>query len=164
MDKIYKYNGVEYLPRKKSFKPYRILAIQLLDKYNEFESSFTSSLSAEIQNFLFTDKSVSGSVISALNSGDKSKLNQAVTLALLSNPAYALKARQLEEKKLMANELFLTADNDFKPDFSNAKLLCEIMLEDSSAINHSPSTDEEYSLYLAFLKELFNDFFVKFRH
>lgn len=162
-EKKYTYSGKEYALRTKSFKPYRLLAIQFINKYNEYESAYTSSLQADINKFLFTDKKVQSKIVTAKNSGDASKLNKAIMEALLENPEHALMAQELSNKKILAKELFLTSDKDGKVSDVNAKELCNIMFDESESINHDPQTEQEYAEYTAFIYGVFDDFFLKFR-
>jgi hypothetical protein len=162
-EKKYSYNGKEYNLRTKSFKPYRIKAIQFINRYNEFESLFISDLQANINQFLFTDKKVQSKIVTAKSAGDTSKLNKAVIEALLENPEYAVKAQELTNKKILTKELFLTTDKDGNVSDANAKELCEIMFEDSSGIDHDPQTEKEYTEYTAFIYGVFDDFFLKFK-
>lgn len=163
MDKVYTYLGKEYKTRTKSFKPYRVQAIILMNKYNDFETSYTSDIQAVINNFLFTDKKVMGKIISANNSQDSEKLNKAIGEVLKDNPRYALKAEELAKKKVMARELFLTTDGKGNVSDDNAKTLCEIMLEDSKDINHDIDSEAGYAEYLKFIFNLFEDFFLKYK-
>jgi hypothetical protein len=163
MDKVYIYLGKEYKPRIKSFKHYRVQAIILLNKYNDFENMYTADLKAEINNFLFTDKKVMGKIISANNCEDTGKLNKAVEEVLKENPRYAIKAEELAKKKVMARELFLTTDGKGNVSDDNAKTLCEIMLEDSKDINHDVESETGYAEYLKFIFNLFQDFFLKYK-
>jgi translation initiation factor 6 (eIF-6) len=159
----YTYSGITYIPRTKSFKPYRVQALALIKKFNDFEKEFTSDLQTDINKFLFTDKRVMGSVITANNSGDSKKLNEAVSKALVSNPEMALKAKELTDSKILAVELFLTTDCKGNVSEENAVKLCDIMLEDSGTINHNPDTEAEYGKYLEFIYSVWRDFFLKFK-
>ena len=161
--KVYKYDNKEYKERTKSFKPYRVASLALIKKFNDFEKEFTSDLQSDINKFLFTDKKVMGSVITANNSGDSKKLNEAISKALVSNPDMALKAKELTDSKLLAVELFLTTDCKGEVSDENAKKLCDIMLEDAGTINHNPETEADYGKYTEFIYSLWNDFFLKFR-
>lgn len=162
-DKKYNYRGKEYSLRNKSFKPYRIKALKFMNDFNEFESKYTSELQGEINNFLFNNKKIQGKVISAKNNGDNEKLNEIIASALLENPLYAIKVQELTNKKKLATELFLTSNVNGEPSEVNAIELLEIMLENGSEFEHSTETEEEFYYYLNFLKELFDDFFLKFR-
>lgn len=158
-EKTYIYNGVEYTPRKKSFKPYRSRALVFLNKYNEFEKSYTSTLLGEIQTFLITDKKFAGKIITARNTSNSERISKAVSEALLSSPDYAMKSQELVNKKALAKELFLITDGEGNSSDKNARELCDIMLEDSENINHNPETGDEYSEYMKFIYGLYDDFF-----
>jgi len=162
-DKKYNYRGKEYGLRNKSFKPYRIKALKFMNDFYEFESKYTAELQGELNSFLFNNKKIQGKVITAKNNGDNEKLNEIIAEALLENPTYAIKVQELTNKKKLATELFLTTYGKGEPSEVNAKELCYIMLEGASEIEHKTETEEEYYEYLNFLKELFDDFFLKFR-
>lgn len=162
-DKKYSYRGKEFSLRNKSFKPYRIKALKFMNDFNEIERKYTTELQGEINSFLFNNKKIQGKVISAKNNGDNEKLNEIIAGALLENPQYAIKVQELANKKKLAIELFLTTNEKGEPSESNAVELVDIMLESASEIKHECETEEEYYEYLNFLKELFDDFFLKFR-
>lgn len=159
----YTYKGVEYTTQNKTFKPYRVKAIMFINEYNEFESKYTSTLQADINNFLITNKAIQGKIINAKNTSDTSKLNKVVSEALLLNPEYAMKVQELAGKKLMAKELFLTTNKAGEVSDENAKKLCQIMLEKTESIDHNPDSEDEYKEYMEFINKLFNDFFLKFK-
>ena len=161
-EKTFKYKGKTLTFRTKSFKPYRVKAISLITAYREYEKEFTQDLQSEIQTFLFSDKKAMGKIVTASNKKDTSLLNKAIGDVLIENPDYAIKAQELNERKEIAKELFLTTDNDGIPSDTNAKTLCDIMFENSSIINHNPDTENEYADYLQFLFEVFDFFFLKF--
>lgn len=162
-DKKYNYRGKEYGLRNKSFKPYRIKALKFMNDYDAFERKYTAELQGEINSFLFNNKKIQGKVITAKNNGDNEKLNEIITGALLENPQYAIKVQELANKKKLATELFLTTNDKCEPSELNAIELVDIMLENAGEIKHECETEEEYFEYLNFLKELFDDFFLKFR-
>lgn len=161
-DKKYSYRGIEYGLRNKSFKPYRIKALKFMNDFSEFESKYTAELQGEINSFLFNNKKIQGKVITAKNNGDNEKLNEIITGALLENPQYAIKVQELANKKKLATELFLTTNDKGEPSELNAIELVDIMLENTGEIKHECETEEEYFEYLNFLKELFDDFFLKY--
>lgn len=162
MDKKYSLNGIEFIERKKSFKPYRIKAILFSEKYNEFENKYCGDLQNEINNFLYTDKKVMGKVIAASNSGDVTKLNKVCQEVLLSEPNQIAKLTKLTERKSLARELFLYTD--CKGNFSdeNVKELCEIMFENADIINHEPQEENEFIEYSKFIDGVCSDFFLKY--
>lgn len=158
----YNYKNKKYLPRNKSFKPYRVKAIKFIQLYRDFEKDFIKDLQSDIQSFLFTDKRAMGKIVTASNANDTGKLNKAITEILKDNPEYALKAQELAQRKAIAKELFLTTDNGGNPSDINAKELCDIMFDNTSTINHNPDTEQEYLEYLRFIYEVFDDFFLKY--
>jgi len=159
-----KYKNKTFTPRNKSFKPYRVKAIKFIQSYRDYEKDFIKDLHSDIQNFLFTDKRAMGKIVSASNTQDSGKINKAVGEVLKDNPEYAIKAHELLQRKAIAKELFLTTDNDGNPSDINAKTLCDIMFENSNPINHNPDTEQEYSEYLAFIYEVFDNFFLKYEN
>lgn len=158
----YTYKSKNYIPRNKSFKPYRVKAIRFIQSFRDFEKDFIKDLQSDIHTFLFTDKKSMGRIVTASNTKDTGKLNKAISDVLKENPEYALKAQELSQRKDIAKELFLTTDNDGNPSDINAKELCNIMFGDTTTINHNPETEQEYLEYLKFIYEVFDDFFLKY--
>ncbi|MBE2228253.1 MAG: hypothetical protein IAE93_12945 [Ignavibacteria bacterium] len=160
-EKVFKYKGKPLTLRKKSFKPYRVKAITLITEYREYEKQYIQDVQAEIQKFLFSDKKAMGKIVTASNTNNTSVINNALSEILTDNPEYLVKAQELNERKEIARELFLTTDNDGMPSDKNAKTLCDIVFENASIVNHNPETESEYASYLNFLFEVFEFFFQK---
>ncbi len=163
MDKVYKYKGKEYNSRRKSFKSYRIKAIVLQKKYTEFEAEnfpTIAKIQADIEKYFLTDKKITNKLIA--NQKDSSKLNKAVADAIVESPDVAMKMTQLAKEKEEARELFLFSDGNGGQNDENVEKLFEIMLEDTTGINHDVDA-LDFEEYLIFVYEIWDDFFLKLK-
>lgn len=156
--KKYTYLGKEYPARKKNFKDYRIKAITFMRKYDEFESGNFPTIAknqAEIQSELLNENKLANKIYQ----NDAGKLNKAVAEIISKKPELALKTKKIADEQAICKELFLFSDGKGNSSDENAKMLCEIMLENCADIKHNDD-EMDYDEYMKFINELWADFFL----
>lgn len=153
-EKKYVLNGIEYKQRETKIKPYRLLSIDLLEKYEDGLPEIISKTQEKVNSSLMSDKSFMGEAISAKNNDDKEKLGNLTLKCLNKNKDLMKEYLHSTIKRRNYEEKFLLDEN-------NSKLLCEIFFENSETINHNPDSEEDVDSYLEFLRDVLSDFFLK---
>lgn len=159
----------EYKLREKKFVPYRIRAVKLIKKYDDFENQLFGNLKSEVTKLLLSQSDLmsefyfhKGELTEADIATKSEKFNEKLSEFLRDNKEFLAKTLELNAEKETAKELFLTCSDKLEPNTANARELCEIWFEDCPPDIHDIEREEkDYIEYMDWLKKVFTDFFLK---